>query len=538
MSAAPPARSPSGGGRLEPRPAGRPSGLAIAVLAAGAGLTLTKLVFAHGTPLFPDEAFYWQCARRLGLAFSDHPAQTALWIRAGTELLGTSPLGVRLVFLLAGAALPALVFAAARPAVGARDAWLAAGAALLLPGLALMGALAIPDVPLLFATALGVLAVPRALETGRLGPWALAGLAGALGLAAEYRIFPFGLAVAALLLGTAEGRRALRGPGPWLALAIAGAGLAPTLAFNLAHDFAPIRYQLVERHGGEAPGVAKHLGQQLLLVTPLLYVALLGTLAVLLARARRGDARALRFAILALVPLLFWLAASTFNDDRHTDAHWPLPAYLPLLPFLPGALRGFAARGRWALGLALAAPAVAAAATTAALVAVLLPATAPSILDPFLGWDGLAEELERRLAREADAPAVLLFDNYVAASEAEFELARRAPALLARTPWYVVDHRLNRNHGRSLQYRLWGRGEAAFREHAGRPALVVIEPDRSKRYEHEPLRAHLGELVAGLRPAGRLETGPPGAVRRFRLLRGRVADARPGSPAPVVGSDP
>jgi 4-amino-4-deoxy-L-arabinose transferase-like glycosyltransferase len=498
-------------------------GVAAGVLGVGAAITAAKLAFARGTPLFPDEAFYWQCAQRLALSYSDHPPLTAWMIRAGGALLGPGFLGVRIVFLAAAAAVPALVFATARPVVGARDAWLAAGATFVLPGLALLGVLAIPDVPLLFATALGVLAFTRALDEGRAAWWALAGVAAALGALAEYRFFPFGLAVAGVLLGTAAGRRAWRGPGPWAMAAIAVAGLAPTLLFNVEHDFAPLRYQLVERHDGAGPGPLKHLEQQLVVTTPLLYAALIATLGALVARARRGDARAGRFAWLAGVPIVFWLLASLFNDDRHSDAHWPLPAYLALLPFLPGVLRGFAARGRAARALALAAPGLGAVAVATLLLLAFLPATSGSFLRPFLGWTELSEELVRRLEAWPGESPVLVFDNYVVAGQAEHGLRRAAPGLLDATSWYVLDHRLNRNHGRTLQYDLWGRGEPALRREAGREALVVMEVARSKRHEHDDWRRHVAGFVAPLRPAGRIATGPDERPRRFRFFRGRVA---------------
>jgi len=509
---------------------GRPGGdrsLALAVIAAAVVLTALKAVFAARTPLFPDEAFYWQCSQRLGLAYSDHPSLTALMIRAGTALLGPTPLGVRLPFLLAGAAILPVLYGTARPLVGRRAALLAVGVATAIPGVSLMGTLAIPDVPLLLWTAVVLLALQRALQTDRLRWWLLGGIAGALGLVSEYRFAPFGLAVAAVLVATPWGRRAWSGPGPWLMAALSLLGLLPTLLFNLELDFAPLRYQLLDRHGGDGPGLLKHVQQQLVVMTPLLYVAAMATLGALIVRGRRGDRDAATFGLLALVPLGFWLALSPFSDDHHADAHWPLPGYLPLLPFLPGVLVALAARGRTGLAVAAATPALGAAALVSVLLAALLPATSTSLLRPFLGWTGLGEALSVRLAGWDGERPVVVLDNYVAASQAEFVLTGANPSLLTTSPWYVLDHKLNRNHGRSLQYRLWGRGERALAELAGRPALVVVEVDRTNERERPAWIEHVGRFVQPLEPMGQLRAGPGQRPRRFRFYQGRVAERSP-----------
>src|ERR1700742_5052992 len=110
--------------------AGRDSGMAEVrrwamerwALAGLAGLTVLRLVMAAVLPLAPDEAYYWIWSRALAPGYLDHPPMVALWIRAGTELAGDVPLGVRLLGPLSGMLGSLLLFDAGRALFGARTA--------------------------------------------------------------------------------------------------------------------------------------------------------------------------------------------------------------------------------------------------------------------------------------------------------------------------------------------------------------------------------------------------------------------------------
>jgi len=176
--------------------------------------------------LFGDEAFYWQCSRQLDWAFADHPLGAAGLVRLGTTLFGHTPLGVRSLFLLCSGLWAPLVFLLARPHVGRRQAWLAAGASQILPAGAVLGAIAVPDIAMLTFGLLGLVALDRALRSGRLLLWALFGAAGAAGLATHYRFALFPASALAFLLFTGNGRSALRTSGAWLGMGVMGLGLA------------------------------------------------------------------------------------------------------------------------------------------------------------------------------------------------------------------------------------------------------------------------------------------------------------------------
>ena len=87
---------------------------------------------------------------------------------------------------------------------------------------------------------------------------------------------------------------------------------------------------------GSSSGVSMHC--------PSFHVAFIG----LVRRARGGNAKAALTACFAATPYFFYLAASPFDDTKLTTVHWPAPAYLPLLVFVPGVLIRFVqARPTW-----------------------------------------------------------------------------------------------------------------------------------------------------------------------------------------------
>ncbi|HVI94090.1 MAG TPA: hypothetical protein VM753_08785, partial [Anaeromyxobacter sp.] len=89
-----PARAGAGPQELwgERAAAVRADATALALIAIA---TLLHVGYAGLFALSPQEAYYWEWARRLDLSYFDHPPLAAWTIRAATELLGTSERGVR-----------------------------------------------------------------------------------------------------------------------------------------------------------------------------------------------------------------------------------------------------------------------------------------------------------------------------------------------------------------------------------------------------------------------------------------------------------
>src|SRR6478672_1973678 len=179
-------------------------GLWLAILAL-------RLVLASRLPLFVDEAFYWQEGRHLAWAYSDLPGMTAWLARLG-DALGQGTLALRLPFLAIAAVVPWVVARMTAREFGAKAGWQAGSLALLLPLAGTAGLLALPDVPLLLATALCIDAALRLLRGVTLPAAAELAIGLVIGGLTHYR-FAAVIAVGFVaLLVLADGRKALREP--------------------------------------------------------------------------------------------------------------------------------------------------------------------------------------------------------------------------------------------------------------------------------------------------------------------------------------
>ncbi len=435
-----------------------------------ASLLLARLVLSVYLPLFGDEAFYWLEGQHLTWAYSDLPAATAALARLGVELGGNHAWALRLPFELLAALMPWLVIAIARH-LGVRGAraWQAGMLAVLLPPLAGLGIMAMPDVPLTLAILLCVEAVLALLARFSTAALLRLALGLVLGGFSHYR-FALPLLVAGIaLLASADGRALLRRPVLWLVAAVGALAWAPLLLWNWRHHGAGLTFQLAERHPWQFHGDGMlFVPIQLLLLTPLLALAM--GLAVRRGWAgwrAQGDARLGFVLIASLLLLTAYFVLGFFADQQRVSFHWPLPAYLPLLALVPAVLADWWPvwrRAAWALlafGTLL---------TLAFLAAISMPAVRSYLAagsgypDNFAGWSQVAARASEAL-REMPADTQLIADNFMLAAQLGFALDGK--------PVAVLDHPLNHKHGRAAQLALWGRVPAPGP--LPRPSLLVVE---------------------------------------------------------------
>jgi len=442
------------------------NGMRAAYITLWSAIVLAKLAVAARLPLFVDEAFYWQEGQHMSWAYSDLPGLTAWTIRLGGELFGDGVLAARALFLLVAALLPWLVVRIAWREFDARQAWTAGCAALLLPLFGTLGVMALPDVLMALATLLCLDALTKMLRGVDHADAVQLATGLAIGALSHYRfIAAIGAGFVALLL-IAQGRVLLRDPRVVVAIAFGAAAWIPLLAWNIENAEAGLRFQLVDRHPWalHLDGVT-FLGIQAALVTPLLFAGLLWAAW----RFRRADNPSVRLlAWSGAIVILGFFTLGFFADTERVSFHWPLPGYVALLPLLPAAIAG------WPRALRVATWALAAAGLVAVLgyyVAVSTPdvraRTAALKWYPsnFAGWDELADAV-RRARAQMPADTRLVADNFKIGAELGFALGE--------TDIAVLDHPLNRSHGRAPQLRLWGLEVAQRADLAGSPLLLVV----------------------------------------------------------------
>lgn len=429
-------------------------------------VTAIKVLIAARLPLFVDEAFYWQEGRHLAAAYSDLPGLTAWLTRLGTGIGGQHVLALRAPFLLLAALLPWLITHIAGRWFGEAAGWRAGSLTLLMPLAGSLGILALPDVPMAFATVLCLDAGARLLRDIDAASAAELALGLAMGALSHYRfIGVIGVGMIALLL-LPQGRKVLRDPRVWVALALGIAAWAPLIAWNLENADAGLRFQLLDRHPWSFQSTGWwFLVVQAALVTPLLFFALVQVFI----RSFHGNegmpAQWRYFGLLGGVSTLCFFALGFFADVERISFHWPLPGYLPLLIAVPALLREWPRPWRLATWIS----------SGAGLLIVLayyLVLSTPQWRERFAaekyypanfaGWDQLAAAVREE---QAGLPAgtALLADNFKSGAELGFALGN--PRIT------VLDHPLNRKHGRAPQLDLWGLQSDGART---APVLLVV----------------------------------------------------------------
>lgn len=425
-----------------------------------------KLVIASRLPLFVDEAFYWLEGQHPAWAYSDLPGLTAWLIRLGTELFGDGLLAVRLPFILISALVPWWIVWLTRREFGEHAGWYSGCLALLLPLLGSLGVMALPDAILALATVLCVDAGVRLMRGVSHGGAALLAVGLTLGALSHYRfIAVIGVGIVALL-ALPGGRAALRDPRVWIAIAAGAAAWIPLLAWNVDNAEVGLRFQMVDRHPWALHAEGwRFVLIQAVVVTPLLFAALL----LAAWRSRRIPDDAARFLALcgALLVAGFFVLGFVADTER-VSFHWPLPGYLALLSLAGFVLLGWSRALRVATWTLLAAGFLA---VNVYYVAVSTPqvreraAASKWYPSNFAGWDELAAAVREELDR-MPADTVLVADNFKIGAELGFALGD--PRIR------VLDHPLNRHHGRAPQLALWGLQLDGREDLGGRPALVVV----------------------------------------------------------------
>lgn len=217
-----------------------------------------------------DELYFISCARHLAWGYVDQPPLIAVIARLALGLFGDSLYALRL--------LPALA-AAVTVVVTGRLAWRLGGGPLA-QSLAMLGIALTP-----FYLAVGNLLTMNAFEpllwvgaaylffkadeSNAPATWAALGVVSGLGLINKYSMFFFlGSCVVAILF-TAQ-RRSLVRPGFALAVAIAAAIVAPTLAWQAAHGWPQLEVLRNAAAGKNVVvGPAEFYAQQILMMNPL-----------------------------------------------------------------------------------------------------------------------------------------------------------------------------------------------------------------------------------------------------------------------------
>ena len=381
------------------------------------GFTALRIAFAALLGFGVDESYTLGQARRLALSYFDHPP-LHLWLAHVSLLVFGTNWAVRLPFIALFAGTSWLMFRLTERLLGDWPAvWAVLALNCSLFFLASPGTWIVPDGPLLFFLAGGLLALARLFfphEGERPSPWTtwlVAGLCFGLAGLSKYSAL-FVVVGLALFLVATEHRRWLAHPAPYLGAVVAALAVSPIILWNLQNDWASLRFQ-AGRGGGRGltlAAFAQMLAGQFVWLAPWLAVPL-ATIAAQNLRLLR-EPRRLFLMALAAPTILYFTLQSLWSG--WALPHWPMPGWFFVFPLLgawmvanPQASPSPRAWAKWCVGLAVVLSlGVGAIGATGVLTRLGVPVRADPTVDAF-DWVQLRPVLAARGTAKGSGPVVV-----------------------------------------------------------------------------------------------------------------------------------
>ena len=276
---------------------------------------ILNLFQAANTGLLDDEAYYWVYSRFPDWGYFDHPPMIAILIKAGWSIF-PGELGVRFFIVLMSTATLWMIHRLAGNRNNKLFYLIASSMFLLQIG----SIIAVPDLPLMFFTALFFLVYQRFLQKSDILTTITLGIVISAMLYSKYH------AVLVIFFTLLSNPRLLFKRQIWLAASIAAVLFMPHAWWQYNHGFPSVKYHLFERNAlvYQWGFTIEYITGQFLLAGPLI-----GWLLLWGAFRYKPDNlldKALKWC-LAGIYLLFLLA--TFKG--RSEANWTVPAFVSLI---------------------------------------------------------------------------------------------------------------------------------------------------------------------------------------------------------------
>jgi len=379
-----------------------------------------------------DELYYLASSRHLALGYVDYPPITPFLARLDQAIFPGSLPAVRLVTVLAGAAIIVVAALIARELGGNPLAQTLAALAVLISPM-FVGA------NILFQTvsidelvwAVACLLFVRLLRGADPRQWLLLGLVFGIGLETKYTVIGLGIGMLVGLL-TTRSRWHLASPWPWLGFGIAIVLLVPNLVWQVGHHWDSVAYTI--QHRGATDGPIAYVLQQLLLAGP----QLLPIMAMGVWWLWRDDRLKAAAVTIIAVEVFFFLVGG--------KAYYPAPIYP--LAYAAGCIWFVeAVRWRWIRRLAVA--------VAVAITLVLLPLGLPILpakamadsgiwkarkdFADMYGWRDLVQQVTtvyQQLPLADRGSVMILASNYGEAGALDFYGRGLPPVVSAHLTYY------------------------------------------------------------------------------------------------------
>jgi hypothetical protein len=296
---------------------------------------LLGLIQSIFTELQDDEAYYWVFSKYLDWGYFDHPPMIALLIKIGSTFL-SGELAVRFVPLLLNTA---TIYVTEKLTIK-KEPFLFYAIVLSIAVLQISGFVAVPDIPLMFFTALFFWVYKHYLEKASWQNALLLGVVAALLLYSKYH------AVLIFFFVLLSNWKLLKDGKIYLSGVIALLLFLPHLYWQYQHDWISFRYHLFESNVNpyKFSYTTDYILGQLALAGPIAGFILWP--ASFIYRSKNVFERALKFT--AVGTFIFFLL-STFKGK--VEPNWTSPAIVPLIVLAHQFLQQKLAWRKWLLRL-------------------------------------------------------------------------------------------------------------------------------------------------------------------------------------------
>lgn len=438
--------------------------LALSLILLLKALAVGLFIVYGNVGLGPDEAQYWTWSQLPALGYYSKPPGIAWQIWMGTQLFGSTELGVRFGAIVIGTLLSLSVFFLSKKCSLSPLASFWAGSAMALCPLGMMASLlAITDGGQVLFWTLATLVVASGLAQSKPPSYFLLGLAILGGALFKWPIYLFWLFALGSLY--AYGKFAFN----WrfvAGFALSLVGLLPSLVWNSQHGWvtfrhvaATIEHGATEASTNEAGNFFDFLGAQMALLSPVLFALLLISFWILIRRSKAMPLPVAFCGWTSFVIILGYALMALFKKMQGNWCDFAYPGAIVLLSWT--ACDCLPEKRKWLAGGTVLALFLSVLAFAIPTMQEQKIASLPYSINPFrhnVGWDALGEELKK--AGYDPSQHFLFGDKYQTSSILSFYSERQKRAYF-----------LNLNRVRKNQFSFW---PSMKQEQAGRTGYFVV----------------------------------------------------------------
>lgn len=277
-----------------------------------------------------DETYYYVCALHPDLSYYDHPPMVALTGGLIPVLFKwVTPLSIRLGPIILFSLATYTFFLLARLLLTQEESLMATAIFLVTPLFIISGTFLLPDAALIFFWILSLYIFLKTIMKPKTINWILLGILLGLGMLSKYTMGFLCIGVFIFLLMNNNHRKLLLTPGPYITILISMIVFSPVIIWNIRHDFISFLFQTGRIGGGgfNFNYFFQSVGGQIGYLLPFIFFPAVYFAFENLFKLRRKNEFTVLFFSFGTVPVVFFLAASFFNEVL---PHWPLAGYITL----------------------------------------------------------------------------------------------------------------------------------------------------------------------------------------------------------------